>query len=160
MSLIATLFTNSCADGALVPAGGGVWARATEANRQQPIVISSDLFMICTPGSCGSRAAQLTNLGRTLLVPRHGSGERDRPVKSNFDRADLCSQALRCSQTILSVNRRWHPAFRSGPPGRKSFWYVRLSTGGGSGPGHSAFDKESPAEAGHYSAIRRLRPAG
>jgi hypothetical protein len=45
MSLIATLFTNSCADGALVPAGG-VWARATEANRQQPTVISSDLFMI------------------------------------------------------------------------------------------------------------------
>jgi hypothetical protein len=61
MSLIATLFTKSCADGVLVPAGG-VWARATEANRPQPTVISSDLFMICTPGSCGSRAAQLTNL--------------------------------------------------------------------------------------------------
>jgi hypothetical protein len=61
MSLIATLFTKSCAEGALVPAGG-VWARATEANRPQPTVISSDLFMMCTPGSCGSRAAQLTNL--------------------------------------------------------------------------------------------------
>jgi hypothetical protein len=61
MSLIATLFAKSCADGVLVPAGG-VWARATEANRPQPTVISSDLFMICTPGSCGSRAAQLTNL--------------------------------------------------------------------------------------------------
>jgi hypothetical protein len=38
------LFTKSCADGALVPAGG-VWARATEANRPQPTVISSDFFM-------------------------------------------------------------------------------------------------------------------
>jgi hypothetical protein len=61
MSLIATLFTKSCTDGALVPAGG-VWARAIEANRPQPTVISSDLFMICTSGLCGSRAAQLTNL--------------------------------------------------------------------------------------------------
>ena len=62
MSLIATLFTKSCADGALV-AAGGIWARATEANRPKPTVSSSVLFMMCTPGSaCGSRAAQLTNL--------------------------------------------------------------------------------------------------
>jgi hypothetical protein len=71
MSLIATLFTNSCADGALVPAG---WARATEANRQQPTVISSDLFMICTPGSCGSHAARLTNLAVPFLFRGMGPG--------------------------------------------------------------------------------------
>src|SRR6476619_1782098 len=38
--------------------------------------------------------------------------------------------------------------------------YVRLPTGGGSGPEHSSSDKKSPAEAGPCSSIRRLRPAG
>ena len=98
MSLIATLFTKSCADGALVPAGG-VWARATEAIRQQPTVSSSDLLMRCTPGSCGSRAAQLTNLvvyfwfrsGLTLRSPGNAIAGL---VQSDSGRADFSPQFL------------------------------------------------------------------
>ena len=67
MSLIATLFTKSCADGALV-AAGGIWARATEANRPKPTVSSSVLFMIFTPGVVRLAAAQHQS-GRAVLVP-------------------------------------------------------------------------------------------
>src|SRR3954471_14496101 len=101
MSLIATLFTNSCADGALVPAGG-VWARATEANRQQPTVISSDLFMICTPGVVRLARRATHQSGRALLVPRHGAGERDRP--SNSLRPPMILKPC-CVARELSVDR-------------------------------------------------------
>src|SRR4051794_9926900 len=143
MSLIATLFTNSCADGALVPAGG-VWARATEANRQQPTVISSDLFMICTPGVVRLARRATHQSGRALLVPRHGAGERDRTVKSSIRPNDPPTM-LRCNQE-LSTDR-----FR----GRSSARGVE-----GRGPSPRRLTRRCPAEAGHWWAIRRLRPAG
>src|SRR4051812_46960226 len=69
MSLIATLFTNSCADGALVPAGGG-WGGGTEGDKEEPTVFSREFFMICTPGVVRLARRATHQSGRALLVPR------------------------------------------------------------------------------------------
>ena len=47
MSLIATLFTKSCAVGA--PVAGGVWANAAEANSPHPAARINVFLMMDTP---------------------------------------------------------------------------------------------------------------
>jgi hypothetical protein len=47
MSLTATLFMKSCADGGLA---GGVWEKATEANSPQPTARIRVLFLVALPG--------------------------------------------------------------------------------------------------------------